>query len=105
MAIPAYKGSVLLLLALLIPYRPTMHRMTKTQRRDGLWSTNDSTYGLTATSNLESVLDWTFAVWVFFMIDSGEFGSLYAAEDPPFGVTIGIFGSTTGVGGRVDIYY
>jgi hypothetical protein len=54
---------------------------------------------------LESVLDWTFIVWVFFIIDSGEFGSLYAAEDPPFGVTIGIFGSTTGVGGRVDIYY
>jgi hypothetical protein len=39
------------------------------------------------------------------MIDSGEFGSLYAAADPPFGVTIGIFGSATGVGGRVDIYY
>jgi hypothetical protein len=40
---------------------------------------------------------------VFFIKDSGEFGSLYAAGDPPSDVTIGICGLYDGVGGRVDI--
>jgi len=39
---------------------------------------------------------------VFFIIDSGDFGSLYAASVPPADVIIGIFGLYEGVGGSVE---
>ena len=39
---------------------------------------------------------------VFFIIDSGEFGSLYAALVPPAELIIGIWGLNEGVGGSVD---
>lgn len=55
------------------------------------------------TSYVVSTAVWAWTSVVFFMIDSGEFGSLYAALVPPEEVTTGIFALKDGVAGKVDI--
>ena len=57
---------------------------------------------LTSTSYVESTAVCACRSVVAFIIDSGEFGSLYAEVVPPAELIIGIFGLKEGVGGSVD---
>ena len=57
----------------------------------------------TLTSYELSTAACAFTSVVFFIIDSGEFGSLYATDVPPAEEIIGIFGLYEGLGGSVDI--
>jgi hypothetical protein len=61
---------------------------------------NPSTFAK-STSNVESTAACALTRVVFFIIDSGEFGSLYATAVPPLEVIIGIWGLKEGVGGSV----
>lgn len=57
---------------------------------------------LTSTSYVESTALCACRRVVAFIMDSGEFGSLYAAVVPPAELIIGIFALNEGVGGSVD---
>lgn len=57
---------------------------------------------LTSTSYVESTAACACKSVVAFIMDSGEFGSLYAAVVPPAELIIGIFALNEGVGGSVD---
>jgi len=57
---------------------------------------------LTSTSYVESTALCACKRVVAFIMDSGEFGSLYAAVVPPAELIIGILALNEGVGGSVD---
>ena len=57
---------------------------------------------LTSTSYVESTAACACRRVVAFIMDSGEFGSLYATAVPPAELIIGIFALNEGVGGSVD---
>ena len=56
-----------------------------------------------STSYVVSTTDCACKRVVCFIIDSGEFGSLYAAAVPPADDIMGIFALYVGVGGSVAI--
>ena len=56
----------------------------------------------TSTSYVESTAACACRRVVAFIMDSGEFGSLYAAVVPPAELIIGILALNEGVGGSVD---
>lgn len=56
----------------------------------------------TSTSYVESTAACACRRVVAFIMDSGEFGSLYATAVPPAELIIGIFALNEGVGGSVD---
>ena len=57
---------------------------------------------LTSTSYVESTAACACRRVVAFIMDSGEFGFLYAAVVPPAELIIGILALNEGVGGSVD---
>jgi hypothetical protein len=68
---------------------------------DGLRNPRNPSF-LISTSYVVSTAVCACKSVVFFIIDSGEFGSLYARLVPPAELIIGILGLKEGAGGSVD---